>query len=522
MKFTYHRKVIVLILIFSVLRIFTASIIELGNDETYYWVYSQQLQWNYFDHPPLVALWVRIFTLNGWLDHLEGFVRAGSVIGCAFSTWFIYQTVIIIKDHHAGWIAACLFNASLYAGMIAGILIMPDSPQLFFWTFCMWQIAKITMESKSWKHWILFGLSAGLCIMSKVHGVFILTGFMLFILIYRREWLRRPQAYCSFLAALIVSSPILLWNIKYDFITWRFHSARVDINQQDVVGDGFWIETIQQVLINNPVNIVLIVAALIYYFKAKFIHPALVAFNFIALPLSFLLLFISAFRDIWYHWSGPAYTTLLALVSVWLSEINKGERLPRAVKWSLSFYLLSLVVWPAATYFYPGTWGSQHGRTLGKGDITLDKYGWKNAGEHFAAFYEREKANDPTSREPIIAPSWWGAHVEYYFARPANTEVIGLGDTTGLRQYMWLNEQRMKNTNMDTAYCIVASTEDTASAAHYKNYYEKNEWIRTIPVYRAGKKVANFYIHRLTGWKGDQEKMLITGNILAPSYKGRK
>jgi hypothetical protein len=40
----------------------------------------------------------------------------------------MYKTVSLIKDARAGWYAAILFNASLYAGIVAGVLLMPDSP----------------------------------------------------------------------------------------------------------------------------------------------------------------------------------------------------------------------------------------------------------------------------------------------------------------------------------------------------------------------------------------------------------
>ncbi len=33
---------------------------NLTNDEAYYWVYSLRLDWGYFDHPPVVALFVRL------------------------------------------------------------------------------------------------------------------------------------------------------------------------------------------------------------------------------------------------------------------------------------------------------------------------------------------------------------------------------------------------------------------------------------------------------------------------------
>src|ERR1044071_3958733 len=105
---SYRHKVIVLTILFLLLRLITASVLELGNDESYYWLYSQDLQWNYFDHPPMVAAWVRLSTLNGWLDNYEVMIRAGSIIGCAFSTWFLYKAVSLIHSERDGWVAARL------------------------------------------------------------------------------------------------------------------------------------------------------------------------------------------------------------------------------------------------------------------------------------------------------------------------------------------------------------------------------------------------------------------------------
>jgi 4-amino-4-deoxy-L-arabinose transferase-like glycosyltransferase len=506
----YQRYVVILIIVFLLLRSITASVLELGNDETYYWLYSQQLQWNYFDHPAMIAVWVRLFTLNGWLDNYEGIVRAGSLIGCAFSTWFLYRAVSLVRDERAGWFAACLFNASLYAGLVAGVLVMPDSPQLFFWTFCLWQIARLVRNDRDWATWLLLGAAAGLCTMSKVHGVFIWFGLGLFVLFKKREWLQRPQLYASLLLSLAIISPIFLWNLQHDFMTWRFHSARVDIKQPDAGKDGFWIETVQQVLVNNPFNFLLIAAALLSFWKRRPLHLALSAYNFIALPLAILLIIISFFRDIWYHWSGPAYTTLLPLAAIHLANIRPRSLFPGWLKWSTGFFILVLVAWPLIVHYYPGTWGSRHSQEMGKGDVTLDKYGWRDSGEQFAGMYRQEIQNGRLSPgTPVICPNWWGAHIEYYFARPANAPVIGLGTVQALHQYAWLNIERIPETDMDTAYCIVASVEDTVAGPLFGTYYRHRELVTTIPVYRAGKPVSNFFVHRLTGWKGQEVNLAI-------------
>ena len=51
-----------LILFFSVwtlLNLLQATYTVLLNDEAYYWVYSNFLDWGYFDHPPMIALLIK-------------------------------------------------------------------------------------------------------------------------------------------------------------------------------------------------------------------------------------------------------------------------------------------------------------------------------------------------------------------------------------------------------------------------------------------------------------------------------
>ena len=497
----YSRKVFVLILVFLVLRIITGSLLELGNDESYYWLYSNHLQWNYFDHPPMIAVWLRIFTLNGLLFDHEIFLRLGSAVSCACSTWFMYKTVAVIKDERAGWLAACLFNASLYAGIVSGVLVMPDSPQLFFWTLCLWQIAKLMTNDNSWKTWLLFAVSAGLCSMSKIHGVFIWFGFALYIVCRHRSLLKIPKLYVALFISLIIISPVLFWNFSYDFVTWKFHSARIVPAGSAGERGNFFIVLLEQIFITNPFVFILILPlAPVLYRKVK-LNPPLVVYNFIALPLILSLCVISVFRETWYHWSGPGYVSLIPFAAIRLSERNLKEVFPRTIRYANAFFLFILFAWPLTVHFFPGTYGSDNKSELGKGDVTLDKLGWKKSGEYFADTYKGKLA---AGNAPIICSSWWGAHIEYYFARPAHAGVIGIGDVYKLHQYGWLNEKRLSLLNMDTAYCILPSPEGAHIDTTYEKFYTQSELVTTIPVYRQKKNVSNFYVYRLTGWTGKQ------------------
>lgn len=500
----WTRRTIAAILIFSLLRLFIASIVELGNDESYYWLYSQRLQWNYFDHPPLVALAIRIFTLNLNLQEYELFVRLGSIVSCGFASWFIYRAVSIISTRRAGWYATILFNVSFYAAIVAGILVMPDSPQLLCWTFCLWMVARLLRDDRDWKTWIAFGIGAGLSVMSKVHGVFLWVGLGLFILLHRREWLRRTQPYVSLLISMVIASPLLIWNIRYDFITWRFHSERVNIAGSTVHKDSFFIELLGQVLVNNPVNIALIALALVAAFRSRRVNPpALTAYNYIALPMAGIFIFISLFRDIWPHWSGPAYTSLIPAAAIWLERQRFRQLFPGWLRMGIGAFLLFIVTWLLTVSFYPGTYGSKSAYKLGKGDVTLDKFGWSEAGEEFIAFYrEEQRQGGMPNHAPLVCSKWWGAHLEYYFSDEGAIPVIGLGRIEQLHQYAWLNEDRFDEANMNAAYCIISSIETDDQVFPYDRYYNHMEIVKTIEVFRNGRPAKRFYVFRLSGWKG--------------------
>ncbi|MEI6948902.1 glycosyltransferase family 39 protein [Paraflavisolibacter sp. H34] len=476
---------------------------ELGNDEAYYWLYSQWLQWNYFDHPPLVALWVRLFTFNLHGQDYEGLVRLGSVLGGAASSWFLYKAVSELHSPKAGWLAACLYHASFYAGITAGLFIMPDSPQMVFWTFSLWMLARICTDDRPWTNWLLLGTAAGLCIMSKVHGVFIWVGLGAFLLLKKRNWLTNPRLYAALLLTVLIASPILLWNIRYEFITYRFHSERVITSQFPIDLGRFLGEVAGQIAFNNPFNVALIVAALVYWRRRRLeLRENLLLFALIGLPLPIILLYLSLYRDTMIYWSGPGYVALLPLAAIHLAESTQKQGWPRLHRWSLGTFFFVLTGWALVVHLFPGTWGSKKPQTLGEGDLSLDVYGWRQAGERFGEFYRSEVARGlMPAGAPLVCYKWWGAHIEYYFGRPLGTGAIGLGSINNLHHYLWLNARRQPKVNLSRAYCIVPSDETYDVARRYSGYYRHISLVKVISILRRNAPAHNFYVYRLMGWK---------------------
>jgi 4-amino-4-deoxy-L-arabinose transferase-like glycosyltransferase len=494
--FSYRKKIFWLIGIFSLIKLILAFVSELGNDEAYYWLYSQYLQWNYFDHPPMVAVWIRLFTANLLLDQYEGFLRLGSVIGCALSSWFLFKTVALLHSEKAGWFAAVLYNICFYSAITAGLYILPDSPQMVFWTLSLLVIVQITKDENSWSKWLLFGTVAGLCIMSKVHGAFLWIGLGGFVLFNKNAWLKKPQLYIAFLITVIIISPIFFWNVKYDFATFRFHSNRVDVEEFVLHARYFFKELGTEVCFNNPIIFFLSISGLIAWYRKKIAYqPALSIYIFIGLPLIFLLLFVSLFRNVVLpHWSGPAYISFIPLAAVWLADSTQNY-FPRVLKWGMAIFLVSYLGYTLVVKFYPGTFGSHKTEDYGRGDVTLDMYGWRKASAQFDSLYKEDvRKNIMPLNAAMVASNWWGAHIEYYFARPLHLKMIGLGKPRQINEYLWTNKWRKDEADLNNAYCIIPSSDKYYVPA---NFYQTKELALIIDVNRTGKLAHQFAVYRL-------------------------
>ena len=150
------------------------------------------------------------------------------------------------------------------------------------------------------------------------------------------------------------------------------------------------------ILITNPVNFFLICFSLFLAFKTRLpvLKKDLQLILCCSLPLIAILLFISLFRETYAHWSGPGFSTLLLLPAVKLASDRSGrvkKLIPKQVKWALGFCIIFIFSEIMITWFYPGTVSNQKdGLNIGKGDFSLDMYGWKNTGQSFDSFYRHD------------------------------------------------------------------------------------------------------------------------------------
>jgi 4-amino-4-deoxy-L-arabinose transferase-like glycosyltransferase len=497
------NKIAALILLATLIRCVIAFSIGLGNDEVYYVTYAQHLQWNYFDHPPLVALLIRVSTFNLSFTS-DFFIRLGPILLAAANTYLMYAIGKKIKNERAGLLAALLYTSSIYASIIAGVFILPDAPQLFFWILSLYFIIHFIATEKSKNTYlILFGITTGLCIMSKVHGVFLWFGFGLYILIYNRKLLSNGYIYLAAFLSLLIISPILFWNIDNDFITYTFHSNRVTIDR-GLNPDSFIREFLGGAAYNNPINYAIIISALIGCWKNKINLSTNYSriLLLMSLPLIGILWFVSLFRDTLPHWSGPGYTALLLLAASYLSDLKIEYRMLRFVTYANYLIVGVSLLGVLVLSFYPGTLGDTNEASLGRKDVTLDMYDWNFFKKEFEKILLKDQASGTTKTDFIINNKWFpGAHIDHYIAQPLAMNFVEIGTLADIHTYHWLNQYRKQLKKGDDAYFITVSNNFSDPNTIYKANFEKIHPPVIIKQYRGGKAVRNMLVYLMQGYK---------------------
>ncbi len=511
----YPKRLLLLITIFTALRLLFSCATELGADEAYYWTYALKLQWNYFDHPPIVGWLIRLTTLN-LLIHNELFVRLGAVICCGVCTWLIFKIGNVIHNERAGWFVALLYTSSIYCSIRVGANILPDSPQMIFWLAGVLILVKITRLSncspKSNLLWCLFGLTAGLCIMCKIHGSFLWLAALLYLLLFSRNWLKNSGIYLAAIITLVIISPIVIWNIQNNFISYQFHSSRVSPAGSGIDLLRFIKAILQQIGICNPINFFLICSSGVWLYKRKAVvdKKAIIIILCCSLPLILTVIFLSLFRETFPHWSGPAYSSLLILPAIHLASAPKNQTriVPKVLKWALAYMVFIGSLQILSTNFFPGALSTQQeGPKLGSGDLTLDSYGWKDAGEKIDSLYRSDVAkNIMPNGAPIIITNWdSAAAIEFYVTNKTKQEVIGIGDVADLHQYYWTNKYKKQLRRGDCAYFIVPSETFYFRTSNlvYKNFAGHNNPF-VFYQYRGGLPCRLISVYRMLGYLGDR------------------
>ena len=210
------RPIILLgfLLVWLVLNLLQAGLTELDPDEAYYFMYSRDLAWGYFDHPPVIALMIRLgrTLFSGELG--VRFCTVALELGTFYLIWILAGRPLQKRDQ---WLLVAMI-ASMPMLQIYGFIATPDGPLLFFatWFFLLYQAF---VKEDSWKNTLLLGLCMSLMLYSKYHGVLLILLF----LASNPSLLLNPRFYIASVFGALLFLPHLYWQYANDFPSLRYH-----------------------------------------------------------------------------------------------------------------------------------------------------------------------------------------------------------------------------------------------------------------------------------------------------------
>jgi len=319
---------------------------ELLPEEAYYWTYLQHPALSYFDHPPMVA-WVIGAGTWLWGDSELG-VRFGSILLSLGSSLLLFLLARLWFGQISAYCAVLLFNL-LPVFVVVGLVAFPDGPLVFFWLLTLFAVSKglglggpePPSARRATLYWLLAGLGFGGALLSKYTAIMLPVSLGLFLLISRthRQWLLRPQLWLAGVVALLVFTPVIVWNAQHEWASFLFQSTRRAAERPEGLLNvpAFWLT---QLVILGPIPFVLLGLTALRgvrrgWSKREERWSFILAFF---LPLFAVFVLASFKTQVHLNWTAPAFLSLILGAAAIFHEgienkLRLGARYWRAGAW---------------------------------------------------------------------------------------------------------------------------------------------------------------------------------------------
>jgi 4-amino-4-deoxy-L-arabinose transferase-like glycosyltransferase len=332
-KIAPARLAVWIIVLATCFRLILAMGMGLGIDESYMVAASHQFALSYFDHP-FVSWWLELAIRRVTGLQTPLIVRLPFIATFAGTSWLIYRLTDLLYGARAGLWALIALTISPVFSLAFGTWVLPDGPLDFFLIAAVFAMAKAlglarpdSSAQPDPKYWLVAGLCIGLAMDSKYNAVLNLLGALLFLVrdpAARRllaTW--RPWAAC--LIALILFSPVLIWNATHHFASFDYQGGRA-------VGFGFYplrpfIVWAGEALFVLPWLFVPMIVLMIGGLRGKADRRAQFLATLAVIPVTlFSVIALWSSRKILYHWAAPGYLMLFPLLGAWIAGLNDAKR----------------------------------------------------------------------------------------------------------------------------------------------------------------------------------------------------
>jgi dolichol-phosphate mannosyltransferase len=504
------------VLVYAVLlRLVYLGVPELLFEEAYYWNYAKHLDIGYLDHPLMVAWIIRPFV--ALMGNTEFAVRAGAFLCWLVTAWFSYRLARDVLGQAAAYRALTIV-AVLPVFFFFGAFMSPDAPLAACWSAAIYFTYRIVIKEEP-RAWLGLGVAIGLGMISKYTVVLLGAAIVLFVLIDRptRKWLVRPEPYIAALIALVLFSPVIVWNWQQDWASFSFQS-------QDRMASKFSFSLPRfagnVIALLTPTGILSVIALVVCRRQLKAGLAAPVASAGATLGrshflLTWLTLFpvaafaaVSLFRVSKLNWTGPCWLGLVPFMALLVTP-GPESGVPRLLTWCRRAWpptmVACLLLYGGALHWLgPGLPGFSYPQNM-------HLIGWRNFGRDFDAVVQ--EFTRETGQEILVVGmdrNRIASGLAFYRAQyidaaggeagrdPAfQTASEHLFGSVGLMYALWFPAVQQNGKTM----LLVGKDASGLSTEKVLSRVKTAGDIREIGVWKHGKPAGRYYYRLVTGYQ---------------------
>ncbi len=280
-------------------------------DEAYYWMYSQNLDWGFFDHPPLTAFLIH-FGYSFFGNELG--VRLFMILLSTVTMALILNEIDEKKDlFFAG---VFILSFPLVHTHIGGFLALPDLPLVFF-TVLFFMVYKQFLQKQNLQLALVLSVIVAAMVYSKYHSFLVIF----FVLLSNLKLLKNKYFWVIVIGTFILLLPHIWWQFDNNFPTFRYHlHDRTKPFQLKYVHSNI----LNQILVAGPLSGIVLFWSL-RKFKADNLFKKATIFTIIGFFGTFFIL--SFWNRIEPHWTASITPLLMFAAYPLISQNQKLKRL---------------------------------------------------------------------------------------------------------------------------------------------------------------------------------------------------
>lgn len=289
---------------------------DLFVDEAQYWFWGENLDFGYYSKPPVIAWVIRAFTSIAGSDDAFFIRLPGPLFHMATALVLMACTRRITDSAIAGWVGVLYVTAPAVA--LASVYMSTDTLLLFFVAVTLWAYAGLTRGPSAGLA-LLMGAAFGLAFLSKYSVLLMIPGALIALVLVRQARVGWRDFFIAGIAAAIVASPNLIWNMLHDATTVRHTTELAAWSKMHVdIGNALEFFSAQFGII-GPITFAALLWASADVLRGRVQAWQKILF-WLSMPVVALITLQALTGKAYANWAALAYVAGVLLTVWWLAE----------------------------------------------------------------------------------------------------------------------------------------------------------------------------------------------------------